>query len=124
MIVALSSRSDTVVEVKLNGRQIAIMVFLVIFGLLAVAPVLLFNSEGRSNSGDVGYQALKIYSRSQLGDRSADAAAIEIYPTLLRRSENGQETFNRLGSDDVCWELDLSKSSEPYETDLFRCEKG
>jgi hypothetical protein len=121
-MVAHSWYSDTVGEVKLNGRQIAILAILVLFGILAVAPVVLVNNSS-SSSGDVGYQALKIYSRSQLGDRSADADAIEIYPTLLRRSENGRETFSRLGIEGVCWELDLSKSSEPYKTDLNRCEK-
>ncbi len=121
-MVALSRCSGTVVEVKMNGRQIAIMVLLVLFAILAVSPVVLFGSKS-SNGGDVGYEALKIYSRSQLGDRSADAAAIEVYPTLIRRSENGRETFSRLGSEGACWELDLSTSSEPYKTDLSRCEK-
>lgn len=108
---------------KLNGRQVAILVLLVLFGALAVAPVLVLGNRTAGASDDPAYQALKIYSRSQLGDRSADAAAIEIFPTLIRRNDNGVETFSRLGTNDTCWELDLSKSSEPYTVDRSRCDK-
>jgi len=110
--------------VNLNGRQIAILALLGLFGLLAIAPVLMFGKGSQTSVDDAAYQALKIYSRSQLGDRSADAAAIEVYPTLTRHVENGKEYFTRLGVDEICWELDLNTSSEPYTTDKSRCDKG
>ena len=109
--------------VKLNVRQIAILALLGLFGLLAITPVLIFEKNSQVGIADVAYQALKIYSRSQLGDRSADAAAIEVYPTLKRHVENGKEYYTRLGVDNACWELDLNTSSEPYKTDKSRCEE-
>ncbi len=107
----------------MNGRQIAILAILALFGILAVAPVLMLGKGTQGPVDDAAYQALKIYSRSQLGDRSADAAAIEVYPTLTRHVEDGNEYFTRLGVDNVCWELDLNSSSEPYKADIARCAK-
>jgi len=109
--------------VKLNGRQIAILTLLALFGLLAIAPVLILGNGSQRSVDDAAYQALKIYSRSQLGDRSADAAAIEVYPTLTRHVVNGDEYFTRLGVDQICWELDLNTSSEPFIAKKSRCGK-
>ena len=99
------------------------LVLLAFFAVIAVAPVFFLGDRTQGPADDAAYQALKVYSRSQLGDRSADAAAIEVYPSLVRRSTGGVETFSRLGANNTCWELDLTKSSEPYKTDLSRCEQ-
>jgi hypothetical protein len=123
-ILANSRVFRTVIFVNLNARQIAILAILVLLGLLAIAPALLLKNGGNSNSEDIAFQALKTYSRSQLGDRSADSAATTVYPTFKRTSENGDEFFSRLGSNGICWELNLSKSSEPYKADASRCDKG
>lgn len=112
-------------DVNLNGRQIAILALLGLFGLLAFAPALLLNNRGGAQQGssDPAYQALKVYSRSQLGDRSADAAALQIYPTLIRRTVDGHDVYNRKGADGVCWELDLTVTSEPVKADASNCSE-
>ncbi len=111
----------TIVAVQLNGRQLAILALLGLFALLAVAPVLLLNRQGSSTPEDAAYQALRVFARSQGGDRTADAAAAQVFPSLDRRVVEGRELFTRSGADGVCWELDLQKSDRPYETDPANC---
>lgn len=121
-IVAERRLSGTVTGVQMNGRQLAILILLGVFALLAVAPVLLLNGRaGGTSSKDPAYQALQVFARSQNGDRAADAAAAQVYPTLQRRVAEGHELFTRAGADGTCWELDLRTSDQPYETDPAHC---
>lgn len=107
--------------VHMNGRQLAILALLVLFALLAVAPVLLMDRSASGSSGDPAYQALSVFARSQNGDRTADGAAAQVYPTLNRRVVDGRELYTRLGSNGTCWELDLKRSVRPYETEPDNC---
>jgi hypothetical protein len=111
----------TMNNVQMSGRQMAILALLGLFALLAVAPVLLLNGGGSDNAEDPAYQALQVFARSQNGDRTADSAAAQVYPTLQRRVVDGRELFSREGAAGICWELDLQTSDRPYETDLANC---
>jgi hypothetical protein len=105
----------------MNGRQIAILALLAFFALLAVAPVMFLNGQRNGSSEDPAYQALLVFSRSQSGDRAADGAAAQVYPTLTRRVVDGSEVFTRRSTDGTCWALDLRRSDRPYEADTGLC---
>ncbi len=117
----MKDRHRTVPGVQMNGRQIAILALLAIFALLSVAPVMFLNGQRNGSSDDPAYQALLVFSRSQNGDRSADGAAAQVYPTLTRRVVDGSELFTRQSTDGTCWALDLRRSDRPYEADTGLC---
>ena len=97
----------------MKARRIAVISTMTLLMVLLFAPAYFLKAQLREAGSSGPVAQLTAIARSLAGDSTADELAARALAQATRIVVDGKERF-RITNGDICWEVEPSKSDEPY----------